>query len=250
MRNLEEILGAVVGLFFLVMWVINQIRDAKKQPAPRNQQPPPQPRQRQPRAQAPAGPAGQQADPLRDQVQDFLRRTHQQPPPEQQPMQRPAQRPPARRDPREIEVLVPEERPDDERRTIAQPFRPMQQSVTSGPAPAGPRPVTPRPKVEASRASVSEHVADHLGSPPVGWQASKLGQRIIADDAQFDVQLNAKFDHTIGTLSSIRLSDINPAQAIPSDTPASQIAALLASPAGVRQAIVLNEILRRPTDRW
>jgi hypothetical protein len=25
---------------------------------------------------------------------------------------------------------------------------------------------------------------------------------------------------------------------------------MLASPGGVRQAIVLNEVLRRPTDRW
>ena len=35
-----------------------------------------------------------------------------------------------------------------------------------------------------------------------------------------------------------------------SDTPAAQIAAMLANPDGVRQAVIINEILRRPSDRW
>jgi hypothetical protein len=34
------------------------------------------------------------------------------------------------------------------------------------------------------------------------------------------------------------------------NSPVGQIAAMLASPGGVRQAMVINEILRRPSDRW
>ncbi len=39
-------------------------------------------------------------------------------------------------------------------------------------------------------------------------------------------------------------------RATAAETPAGQIAAMLADPAGVRQAIVLSEILNRPSDRW
>ena len=34
------------------------------------------------------------------------------------------------------------------------------------------------------------------------------------------------------------------------DSPAAQIAAMLTTPEGARQAIVLNEILRRPEEQW
>jgi hypothetical protein len=79
-----------------------------------------------------------------------------------------------------------------------------------------------------------------------------LGQRIIEDDAQFDVQLKAKFDHTVGSLtgSAVTAAEQAAAAASAAETPAAQIAAMLATPEGVRQAIIVNEILRRPTDRW
>jgi hypothetical protein len=73
----------------------------------------------------------------------------------------------------------------------------------------------------------------------------------VADDEQFDVQLKAKFDHTVGTLAaSAGSASDQPSGPAPRDTPAGQIAALLASPDGLRQAMVLNEILRRPADSW
>jgi hypothetical protein len=86
----------------------------------------------------------------------------------------------------------------------------------------------------------------------IAEQTSHLGQRIIEDDHQFDVQLNAKFDHTVGTLtgSAVTAAEQAAAAVAASETPAAQIAAMLATPDGVRQAIVVNEILRRPTDRW
>jgi hypothetical protein len=110
----------------------------------------------------------------------------------------------------------------------------------------------PRPLADTPRTSVADQVATHLGDGPrtVAWQASQLGKRIITEDEQFDVQLKAKFDHSVGTLSSSRPSDAPSTPAQASETPAGQIAAMLASPGGVRQAIVLNEVLRRPTDRW
>jgi hypothetical protein len=158
-------------------------------------------------------------------VQEFLRRTQQQQPDRE--------RPAARRDSRAIEVLVPAEQPNEERRTISEPFRPMQ-------SPPVPPPVLPR-------ATVAEYVA---APRSFGWQSSQLGKRIIAEDENFDIQLNAKFDHTVGTLAALRPSDEPAALVLPSESPVGQLAAMLSSPSGMRQAIVLNEILQRPIDRW
>jgi hypothetical protein len=94
-------------------------------------------------------------------------------------------------------------------------------------------------------------VAEHADARAESFanQASKLGQRIIADDALFDVQLNAKFDHTVGSLAA-RDTSAPADQAPPIDSPAAQLAAMLANPSGIRQAVLVNEILRRPSDRW
>jgi hypothetical protein len=107
----------------------------------------------------------------------------------------------------------------------------------------------------AKRESVAEHVRQHIDSASraLGQQASKLGQRIVREDEEFDVQLKAKFDHEVGTLSSKdRVTDTPSQSPVTTDTssPAAQLAALLASPDGVRQAVILNEVLRRPSERW
>jgi len=101
------------------------------------------------------------------------------------------------------------------------------------------------------RKSVAEHVAEQVTSraESLGAQASKLGQRIAAEDQQFDTQIKAKFDHAVGTLggSGSTSTEQSPLSA---DTPAAQLAAMLANPGGIRQAVLVNEILRRPSDRW
>jgi hypothetical protein len=106
--------------------------------------------------------------------------------------------------------------------------------------------------MDRQRKSVAEHVAEHItaGTQSLSQQTSQLGQRIIVDDQQFDIELKSKFDRAVGTLSATRVSE--PAADAPpaGDSPAAQIAAMLARPDGMRQAMVLNEILRRPADRW
>jgi hypothetical protein len=79
--------------------------------------------------------------------------------------------------------------------------------------------------------------------------SSQLGKRIIDEDQQFDVELKARFDHALGSLAG----SVNPVaeeQVAHVDSPAQQIAAMLANPVGVRQAMIVNEILSRPSDRW
>jgi hypothetical protein len=101
---------------------------------------------------------------------------------------------------------------------------------------------------------LAEHVAENVTahSRTLAEQTSRLGQRIIEEDHQFDVQLKAKFDHTVGTLTGSHVSAAEQLTAVSEEAPptATQIASLLVSPVGMRQAIVLNEILRRPIDRW
>ncbi len=107
----------------------------------------------------------------------------------------------------------------------------------------------------AKRESVAEHVRQHIdsGSRALGQQASQLGQRIVREDAEFDVQLKAKFDHEVGTLASkVRVTDTPSQSPVNTDTtsPAALLAAMLTNPAGVQQAVIMNEVLRRPSERW
>jgi hypothetical protein len=245
LADLREIIGIVMALLLTVMWVVKQISDAGKQgKGPEEAQPMP----RQPERPVPRQAAGQQADPLRDQVEEFLRRAGRGPQGER-----------ARPGPRDIELLLDDEPADPQ--PIGEPMRPIASRpgtpppppVAAAPMPAqgppqrpGRRPVTPRKrKTLAERAT--ERAQARAGK--LAQQTSHLGQRIIEDDAQFDVQLKAKFDHTIGTLAGSAATAVTSDQ-VPVDSPAGQIAAMLASPEGVRQAIVLNEILRRPSDPW
>lgn len=250
--DLEEILGGLVGLVALVLWVLKQISEAGKQV----QQPPrggPQPVPQPMPPQGGAAARGQQADPLRNQVEEFLRR---------------AGRGPQANQPRagganEIDVLVDEE-PRPERRPLAEPLR----TIESRPAAAQQQAATPRPitaqkleqgqprrsVVPRKRKTLTERAAEREGerARKLAEHAAQLGQRIVAEDAQFDVQLKAKFDHAVGTLTGSAVAEAEQAAmaARMTTTPAAQIAAMLASPDGVRQAIVINEILRRPIDRW
>jgi hypothetical protein len=260
LADLEDILGAIVALLVPLLWVIRQIFQAAKpgeQPR-RHAAPAPAPAQQPPAQPVAAG--GQQADPLRSQVEEFLRRAGRAP--QQSEAGRKAEPRRARKPARasEIEVLVDDNlREPAERRPLAAPLRP----ATSPLSPTQQRPQRvplarkeqpARQREQALRESVAEQAADSIAahSRMIAEQASRLGQRIVEDDHQFDVQLKAKFDHTVGTLtgSAVAAAEQAAAAVRAAETPAAQIAGLLSNPDGVRQAIVVNEILRRPTERW
>jgi hypothetical protein len=185
---------------------------------------------------------GQQADPLRNQVEEFLKRAGAQQP--NQPPQQPRRQAPPVQD---IEVLL-----DDDALAERRPARvPLRRSEAKPAAtPSDKRPPR-RSVVPKERKSLAERATERAAAraDTMAKQVSHLGQRVIAEDQQFDVQLKAKFDHSVGTLAgqTVASSELVPVE---TSTPAGQIAAMLANPDGVRQAIVLNEILRRPIDRW
>jgi hypothetical protein len=251
LADIFELFGGVAGLIFLVMWVIKQIVEANKQAAPPRGRPPVA---QQPQAKPAVQAAGRQADPLRDQVEDFLRRAGRGP---QAGQPGPAQRRARPVGGSEIEVLVDEAALPSQRGPLAEPLRPVDQPIAAPLSQSSSTTGKPRPQrknISQRRETVAEHVTENVAAPSraVAEQAARLGQRIIEEDHQFDVQLKAKFDHTVGTLteSTVTVAEQAAAGSANTTTPAMQIAAMLANPDGVRQAIILNEILHRPADRW
>jgi hypothetical protein len=257
LADIGNVIGSVLALLVPLLWVLKQVFEGAKKVEP------PRPAGGGAAAgrPAPAGagaqPAGQQADPLRSQVEEFLRRAGRGPQGNQPGQQQRPVRPAA---PREVEVLLDEDTAiPTERRPLAEPLRPIEPAVASSPprpqqAAASRKPRLPRRPPQPRRESVAEHVAESVAAhaKAISEQTARLGQRIIEDDQNFDVQLKAKFDHTVGTLtgSAVTAAEQAAAAVTASETPAAQIATLLANPDGVRQAIIINEIIRRPSDRW
>jgi hypothetical protein len=247
--DIGELLGAIITLGAIIFWVIQKIAEANKA----MQKQPPRAVGAPPARAAAAGggkPAGQQADPLRNQVEEFLRRANQGNPPKQGAPQARKPAPTVR----EIELLLDEDPSPPPRRTVGAPLGTMESRAAERGkpdiAPSDKRPER-RSVIPRKRKTLAERADERAAArtKAIAQKVSNLGQRIIAEDQQFDDQLKAKFDHTVGTLASNTVSEMELVP-VARETPAGQIAAMLANPDGVRQAIVLNEILQRPTDRW
>jgi len=252
----DEIVGILVTAAFFVIWLINQISDAKKKQVPQGAKPqpaaPPPPAQP---AQAKAVPGAPAPDPLRSQIDEFLRRAAQQKLP-QQAAPRPPQRPPGSD---EIVVLIdePNTRPPA-KKSLTDTMRSKDEAAAARrEKPAKPprrvKSPPPKPAPRQPHESVAQHVAHQVSAATQEFreEVADLGQRVKRADEQFDEQLHQKFDHTLGSLADRAAVGTGGKQQLDkATTPAAQIAAMLTSPEGVRQAVLLNEILRRPTDRW
>ncbi len=244
-----EVRDILVGLVMLIIVIIRQLIEANRAAGAKRAKPPDVPEMLPQEPVKPPVPAGgQQADPLRAQVEEFLRRANR-PAEQNQPAR---QSEPAR--PSEVPVNPV---PVREARTIGEPLQQAAwrqtppSAVPFSSAPTGERPRVPRSGKSRKRKSVAEHVAEQVSARAenLARHTSKLGQRIVAEDEQFDVQLKSKFDHQLGTLSSREPTSAENNEPAP-HSPAAELAALLANPAGIRQAVLINEILRRPIDRW
>jgi hypothetical protein len=94
----------------------------------------------------------------------------------------------------------------------------------------------------SSTASSGGLTARHaIGSRSFGQRISHLGERVADADDRLEARLEGAFDHSVGSLSHQ-----NSPQPEPPSSTAAAIARMLDSPENVRQAIILNEILRRP----
>jgi enoyl-CoA hydratase/carnithine racemase len=104
-------------------------------------------------------------------------------------------------------------------------------------------------------ASVAEHMRH---TQEIAAHVEQLGDRVETADEEMEAHLRQTFDHSVGRLQK---TTEGPAQLTPGgpsvpatvrqDVGAAQgIAQLLRSPLSVRNAIILAEVLNRPTDRW
>ncbi|HVC92936.1 MAG TPA: hypothetical protein VND64_04555 [Pirellulales bacterium] len=105
-------------------------------------------------------------------------------------------------------------------------------------------------------ASVAQHVRQHLDTREFEARASNLTSVDQADEA-IESHLHQVFAHQVGHLSSSRPADpvlegqSGAAPTTPDTTaPAEYLVSLLGNPQSLRSAVILREVLERPTQRW
>ncbi len=179
--------------------------------------------QRKPAAGQPqAGPAQQPAGgKLEDEIGDFLRR-----------------------------AVRRQGAPDQARQAGAEPHNPVEPPVEAEIVPAGP-----------VGGQVQKHVGEYLDAGKFDRRASELGDEAAHSDERMGQRLGQVFEHEVGRLAGT-LGESADAPGVakatqPEDraaefpsTAAAGLFALLSNAQGIRQAIVINEILQRPEDRW
>lgn len=108
---------------------------------------------------------------------------------------------------------------------------------------------------------VAEHVRDFLSSGEFSHRTAPLGGEVAQADEQLGEHLHQVFDHDVssleakpGEVSAQPAAVVGPGADLAAvDLPvtaAAGLVALLSDMENVRQAIVINEILRRPEERW
>ncbi|HUY92200.1 MAG TPA: hypothetical protein VMV10_25900 [Pirellulales bacterium] len=176
---------------------------------------------RPPRADPRLRPPAPGKQEVNDEVAEFLRRT----------AERSTKRPP------EPQMAPQAPRPLVERRTLSAPlWGDLVEVEAIDEPPTG--------------AGVASSVQQHLNNREFAERARQLGS-VDQEERAFEAQVHQAFDHQVGHLA-MRAEEPAPGAAPPAAPAISSqtLAALLADPQNLRGAIVLNEILQRPTDRW
>jgi len=216
--NLGDVITAIVVLAIIIMSALLQLMGKAKQgqPGRRAGRPGRPVRAGQPRGAAQRGGKPQ----VEDEIADFLRRAAQRRKP------RPAQRAP---------------------RPAVAP-RPAQRAkeVVAEVVPEPGRPVT-----------VAEHVRRHLDTSEITQETRELGSGISRTEREMEQRVQETFARGLSgeedslvqtTPRSVELA--RPRGPSVPITAAAGLAAFLADANNLRQAIVLNEILTRPEERW
>ena len=214
---IPALIAIAVALFsVLVHWIRNMGRQPPGQQGPANAPRPP--------------------NPVDQEIGDFLRRAAQQrgaQPAGQQgggPQPQPAPR--------------PQRRPASPRRPAPAADAPVQAEVV------GERPVG---------GAVEKHVRQHLDADEFRRRSEQLGAEVAQADDKVEGRLRQKFDHRVSRLTgrpgeaAATPAEPSAAAVAPGELPvtaAAGLAALFATADSIRHAIIINEILRRPEERW
>jgi len=102
---------------------------------------------------------------------------------------------------------------------------------------------------ETFRGTVAEHVAEHLDTRRFDERAGRLSHLQSTVEKDIGGHVRSVFDHQVGTLTD-KPTVQTAAVVATTASPAEQIVAMLRDPQSMRNAVILQEILRPPTDRW
>lgn len=238
LADFVDVLQVLLPIVIFVIWTVSQALGSKREPAPAGG---PKPRPDEPEDRE-----------LRDEIEKFLRQAA-----DDQEKQK--AEPELEEWPDPDEVLRQQQR-EERRRQRARQQRERQQRQ----AVAAPRPAPPR-SVEAElldEVILAEPVGgeslipgqEHLHVPDFGNHLSHLGEDVHDLHEQAERRLRETFTRDLVSVDDYVNRDLgrdamaNPAAS--TAPPPSPIVQLLRDPVTIRQAIVLNEVLRRPEERW
>jgi len=108
---------------------------------------------------------------------------------------------------------------------------------------------------------IKQHIGEYLDPGEFQRRAAGLGEEVAQADEQIEQRLHARFDHEVSSLADTPGESAAPPPVHPAGEPedrvgelpstaAAGLAAMLGSSEGICRAIVINEILTRPEDRW
>jgi hypothetical protein len=231
---------AIVLLVGIVFWILGKVIGQPPQPPVRRPQPPAMGRPPAPRPPM-AGPQQQgPGDPLQSEIEEFLRRASG----GRKPGGAAAPAGPDRT--RQARTRQPAARPDPRRGRPGQPSTPPQQ----------PQPVaTARDPGLDTPEDLDRHVKQFMDIGEFDRRTAKLTS-IERQDQQFEKHLKDTFTHEVGHLRGGALAISGSASVTSAAPPMAEgqarnfLALLLANPAELKTAVLLNEILPRPEHRW
>lgn len=181
-------------------------------------------------------------------ISQLFKKIRQIPPPDQRPLP-----------PRPAPLGVADEIEDFMHRAAQRkPIQAKRQSATAA-SPVVAEPV--RAEVVHERlvaGQVDKHVETHINERKFDKREASLGRQVAQTGSELSQHLHQVFDHHVGSLGDVpnnagESSSLKPPEVTTAEAPSLFITGLfdlLNNPDSIRQAIVLNEILRRPDERW
>jgi hypothetical protein len=211
-----DIFKFIVAIVFILITVLNKLLSGGKEAKAAKKPPAPRPRE------VPPVPNVRKAQ--QDEIDEFLRRAADNLKPKRQTAKSPPPKapPPTKKQPPRRLVEISQE---------VQPLQPAQGE------------------------SVAAHVQKRMSTSEFDQRASHIVDDIVDADRKREQHLQQAFGHRVGTLTDTSVFEIattETAENVVTQTAAAglPLASLLASPDSLRRAIVLNEILVRPEQRW
>ena len=100
--------------------------------------------------------------------------------------------------------------------------------------------------------SPSEHAAHYLDTRDISEHASHLGDRVRNSEAEMEARLQKKFGHDGDDLQHKQPAGELPGAQAEADSInfVAEVVGMLQNPHSISQAVLMSEIMQRPSDRW